>query len=198
MSLVFDIFQGIGVAAAVGIRPFLPGLVAGALAAGDVELSFDHTHFHFLQRPVFLLVMVVAIALVGGLERRRVAGASPTYGRAFAIALAVCALVIGALFGGGAIARSHHSQWIGVAIGVVCAGVGIAATQPLLTRVRGRLDADSAGLLPVLVDGAAALAAALSIVAPPVGVILLAALLWLLLAGRGREQTKYAGLRILR
>ena len=37
MHLAFDIFQGIGVAAAVGIRPFLPALVAGALAAGDVE-----------------------------------------------------------------------------------------------------------------------------------------------------------------
>jgi hypothetical protein len=35
-------------------------------------------------------------------------------------------------------------------------------------------------------------------VAPPIGVILLLALLWLLVAGRGREQQKYAGLRILR
>jgi len=38
----------------------------------------------------------------------------------------------------------------------------------------------------------------LSVVAPPFGVILLLALLWLLVAGRGREQQKYAGLRILR
>jgi hypothetical protein len=39
---------------------------------------------------------------------------------------------------------------------------------------------------------------ALSIVAPPVGVIALLGLLWLLLAGRRREGEKYAGLRILR
>ena len=202
MSFVLDIFQGIGVAAAVGIRPFLPGLVAGALAAGGVELSFDHTHFHFLQQPVFLLVLVVAIALVGLLERRRTITAddagSSTSARGLTIALAGCAIVIGALFAGGAIARSHHSQWIGIVIGVVCAAIGIAATQPLLARVRGRLDADSAGLLPVLVDGTAGFGAALSIVAPPVGVILLAALLWLLIAGRGRTERKYAGLRILR
>jgi len=40
--------------------------------------------------------------------------------------------------------------------------------------------------------------AALSVVAPPIGPIGLLLLLWLLLAGRGREQQKYAGLRILR
>jgi hypothetical protein len=40
--------------------------------------------------------------------------------------------------------------------------------------------------------------AALSVVGPPVGVIGLALLLWLLIAGRRREGQKYAGLRILR
>ena len=40
--------------------------------------------------------------------------------------------------------------------------------------------------------------AALSVVAPPVGVIGLALLLWLLVGGRRREGQKYAGLRILR
>ena len=40
--------------------------------------------------------------------------------------------------------------------------------------------------------------AALSVVAPPVGPIALAALIWLLVAGRRRQGQKYAGLRILR
>jgi hypothetical protein len=40
--------------------------------------------------------------------------------------------------------------------------------------------------------------AVLSIVAPPVGPIGLALLLWLMFAGRRREGEKYAGLRILR
>jgi uncharacterized membrane protein len=195
MHLVFDIFQGIGIAAAVGIRPFLPGLVAGALAAGDVELSFHHTRFDFLQRPLFLGIMVVGIIILGLLERR---GAGTRDPRIVTGLLAACAIVIGALFAGGAVCRDHHPTWIGIVIGVICALIGIAATRPLLTRVRARLDADSAGLLPLLTDGAAALAAALSIVAPPVGVILVAALIWLLLAGRGRSEQKYAGLRILR
>src|SRR5579875_3525921 len=70
MHLVFDIFQGLGVAAAIGVRPFLPALVTGALAAGDVELSFHRTKVHFLQQPVFLLIMVVAIVLLVLAERR--------------------------------------------------------------------------------------------------------------------------------
>jgi hypothetical protein len=198
MTLVFDIFQGIGVAAAVGVRPFLPGLVTGALAAGDVELSFHHTRFHFLQQTPFLLAMVVGVVVLSLLERRSRGenGWGPV-----GILVALCGLAVGALLCGGAFAHAHRGSglaWVGVVAGIVCAAIGVAATQPLLRRVRGRLDAEAGGLLPLLVEGAATLAAALSVVAPPIGVILVAALLWLLLAGRGRSEQKYAGLRILR
>jgi hypothetical protein len=40
--------------------------------------------------------------------------------------------------------------------------------------------------------------AILSVLLPPVGLVVLALLLWLLYAGRGRAEQKYAGLRILR
>ena len=196
MHLAFDIFQGIGVAAAVGIRPFLPALVAGALAAGDVELSFKHTDFSFLQKPVFLLIMVLGVVLLALLERR-VSGRTEeprwlTYG------LAVVSLALGALFFGTELARRHDPVVIGIVAGVICAAVGVLATLPLLARVRARLDRDSVTALPLITGAVAAVGAALSIVAPPVGVILLLALLWLMVAGRGREQQKYAGLRILR
>jgi uncharacterized membrane protein len=189
VHLVFDIFQGIGVAAAVGVRPFLPGLVTGALAAGDVELTFDHTrHFHFLQQPVFLIIMVVGAILLAVIERRL---SSRTSGepRALTGLIAIAALIIGGLLCAGAIARSGHQWWIGAAAGVICAAIGLAASQPLLARVRARLGEDAA-TLNVLTELAAVLAAALSVVAPPVGVILVAALLWLLVAGRGRAEQK--------
>jgi hypothetical protein len=64
--------------------------------------------------------------------------------------------------------------------------------------VRARLDADAAAAVPLYAEAAAILLAALSVVAPPVGVIGLLLLGWLLLAGRRREGQKYAGLRILR
>jgi len=196
MHLVFDIFQGIGVAAVVGVRPFLPALVVGALAAGDVEIDFAHTGFHFLQQPVFLLVMVLGVVLLAGLERRTAGKGGPS--RAMQYALAGVGLAIGALLFGGCIARSHHPAVIGIIAGVICAAIGLVATQPLLARVRARLDQDAVGALPLIVEAIATLGAALSVVAPPVGVVLLAMLLWLLVAGRKRGEQKYAGLRILR
>ena len=49
MDLVFDLLQGAGIAAAVGIRPFLPVLLAGALAAADLGLDFGGTDLAFLE-----------------------------------------------------------------------------------------------------------------------------------------------------
>ncbi len=196
MHLLFDIFQGLGVAAAVGIRPFLPALVVGALAAGDVQIDFAHTSFSFLQGAPFLLVMVAGAILLALAERRL----SPERlaGRPTALSLGVVALIIGALLFAGSLGQDHYATWPGVIAGVLCAAVGVLATQPLLSRVRARLDEESAAAMPLFVEVGALLAAALSVLAPPLGVVLLGLLLWLLIAGRGRGEQKYAGLRILR
>ncbi len=196
MHLVFDIFQGVGVAAAIGIRPLLPTLAVGALAAGDVEVQFRHTDLSFLQTAPFLLAVVVLAVILVVLERR-LAGGAMSAGPG-AAALALLSLVLGALLFAGALAHGHHAAWPGLVGGVICALVGVLATRPLLARVRARLDQDSAALLPLLVEVLAVLTAALSVVAPPVGPVALALLLWLLAAGRRREGQKYAGLRILR
>ena len=196
MHLVFDIFQGIGIAAAVGIRPFLPALIAGALAAGTVELHFSHTSYSFLQSWPFLLVMVVGSAALVMAERRLGRERSDTT-PAVAV-LGVIAAVLGALFFAGSLARGHYAAWPGWIGGVICAAVGILATRPLFARVRVRLDRDAAGAIPLYAEAIAVLLAALSVVAPPIGLIGLALLLWLLVGGRRREGQKYAGLRILR
>ena len=70
MHLAFDIFQGMGIAAAVGIRPFLPALAVGALAAGGVEIHFSGTDLSFLQSAPFLIAMGVAAAVLLVAERR--------------------------------------------------------------------------------------------------------------------------------
>ncbi|HWE09997.1 MAG TPA: DUF4126 family protein [Solirubrobacteraceae bacterium] len=196
MHLVFDIFQGIGIAAAVGIRPFLPALVVGALAAGDIQIDFAHSSYSFLQSALFLLVMVIGVVLLGLTERRAFREALSD--RLLVYTLTGVSLVVGALLFAGSLARGHYAAWPGLIGGVICAGVGILATQPLLGRVRARLDAEAAGALPFVTEGAAVVSAALSVLLPPVGVIVLALLLWLLIAGRGRSEQKYAGLRILR
>ncbi len=196
MHLVFDIFQGVGVASAVGIRPFLPALAVGGLAAGDVQIDFAHTSFDFLESVPFLIGMAVGAALLATAERRF--GAEAMERPPLALTVAAFALVIGALMFAGSLCRGGYAIWPGLIGGVVCAAVGILATRPLLARVRARLDQESQGALPLFAEAAAVIAAVLSVVLPPVGVIVLALLLWLLLAGRGKGEQKFAGLRILR
>jgi len=196
VHLVFDIFQGIGVAAAVGIRPFLPGLVVGALAAADVQIDFAHCDLSFLQKAPFLLVMVIGVVLLAFAERRL--GRERLQRGPVAATIAVAALAVGALLFAGSLCRGGYAIWPGIVGGVICAAIGILATRPLLLRVRARLDDEAAAALPLFAEGMAVVAAALSILLPPVGVIVLALLLWLLFAGRGRGEQKYAGLRILR
>ncbi len=196
MHLAFDIFQGIGLAAAVGIRPFLPTLAAGALAAGDVEIHFNGTDFSFLQSAAFLLVIAVAAVLLMVAERRL--GAERIEKGAPRLVLGAVAVVLGALLFAGSLARGHYAAWPGIIGGVLCAAVAILATVPLLARVRTRLDREAAGTLSAYAEGVALLLAVLSVVAPPVGLVGFVWLAWLALAGRRREGQKYAGLRILR
>lgn len=195
MHLVFYIFQGMGVAAAVGIRPFLPALVAGGLAAGNAEIHFDRTDYSFLQSAPFLLGLAVAAIVLAVIERRR---PGLVLREPFLVALAAIGAALGALLFAGSLARGHYAAWPGLVGGVLCAVIGAAATIPLLARVRARLDAEAAAAVPLYGEGAGILLAVLSIVAPPVGLIGVLALLWLLIAGRRRADQKYAGLRILR
>ncbi len=197
MHLAFDIFQGIGISAAIGIRPFVPSVGAGALAAGGVEIDFDHTSYSFLQSLPFLLLMVVGAALLVVLDRG--VWGPRLHSRPLALALVVISLALGAMFFAGSLAQDHHTAWPGLVGGVICAGIGVVASRPFLARLRSRLDEASAAVgLPVIADGSALVVAVLSVLAPPVGLIALVGLLWLLLAGRGRAEHKYAGLRILR
>jgi hypothetical protein len=197
VHLAFDIFQGIGIAAAIGIRPFLPGLAAGALAAGDVEIHFDHTSYSFLQSLPFLLVMIIGAVLLVVLDQG--VWASRLHSGPLAAVLSAIALALGALFFAGSLVRDHHAAWPGWVGGVICGAIGIAAARPFLARLRSRLDEAAAAVgLPVIADGSALLVAVLSVVAPPIGLIALLGLLWLLYRGQQRGEQKYAGLRILR
>ena len=71
VEFVLDLLQGAGIAAAVGIRPFLPVLLVGALASADLGLDFDGTSFAFLEEWPFLLAVLVLVAATDFLLRRR-------------------------------------------------------------------------------------------------------------------------------
>ena len=113
-------------------------------------------------------------------------------------ALLVVALVLGALLAAGSVADRSDEWWAGAVAGVACAALGFQAARSLFSRVRRRLDEQAAGALPVYAEGAALAAAGLSILFPPLAILVIAALVWLLAGSRRRAGEKYAGLRILR
>ena len=196
MDFLLDLLQGVGLAAAIGIRPFLPVLLAGALAAADLGLDFDGTDFAFLEEWPFLLgvlLLVVALDFAGRRAGRDAADRPP-----LVYALLALALVLGALLAAGSVADRSSAWWAGAIAGVAAAALGFQAARQLFGRVRRRLDDQTAAALPVYAEGVAVAAAGLSILFPPLALLIVAALAWLLAGGRRREGEKYAGLRILR
>jgi hypothetical protein len=191
VKLLLDILQGMGVSAAAGLRPFLPTLLVGALAADDLGVDFDGTDFAFLESAWFLLAIVVAL-VVTTLARTRL---ETPAGEA---ALSGIGLGLGALLFAGTLDDRHATWWPGIIAGLVCALVAQQGARSLLTRTRARLDAEAAGALFLYAEGAALLTAGLSVLIPPVSVLFIAFFIWLRLGGRRREGEKYAGLRILR
>ena len=195
MDLALAIAQGIGLALACGIRPFLPTLLAGALAAANLGVNFTGTDFAFLERSWFLLVVVAALVVVVALERRR--GPAIDAGPVGA-AVAGAAIGLGALLCAGSMADVSSTWWPGIPLGLACAAIGQATVRALLSGAAARLDDAARGALPVYADGGSLVLAALAVAAPPLSLVALALCLWLLLQRRRRKDEKYAGLRVLR
>ena len=194
MEFVLDLLQGAGIAAAIGIRPVLPVLLAGALASADAGLDFDGTSFAFLEQWPFLLGILVLVAVIDfGLRRRADLDAPPAVWLLLALAVG-----LGALEAAGSLADHDHPVIAGIVVGAAAAALGFFAARSLFGRVRRRLDPDAQTALPVYGEGAALAAAGASILFPPLAIVVLAALAWLLIGARRREGEKYAGLRILR
>jgi hypothetical protein len=191
VKLLLDICQGMGVSAAAGLRPFLPTLLVGALAADDLGIDFDGTDFAFLESAWFLLAIAVAL-VVTTLLRTRLETPS---GEA---ALGGIGLGLGALLFAGTLDDRYSTWWPGIIGGLLCALIAQQGARSLLTRTRARLDAEAAGALFLYAEAAALLLAGLAVLIPPISVLAIAFFIWLRLGGRRREGEKHAGLRILR
>ncbi|HWV87810.1 MAG TPA: DUF4126 family protein [Capillimicrobium sp.] len=196
MRLFLDICTGAGVSASSGIRPFLPALATGALASADAGIDFEGTDFAFLEGFWFLLAVLLALIVVVGLQRAR--GADFVESGPVGAAIAGLAIGIGAVLFAGTLADHGYAWWPGLIGGAACAALGQAAARGLFDRVRARVEPAVRDALVVYADGAALVGAVLSILVPPLAIVLLAFLVWLLLGGRRRAGEKYAGLRILR
>src|SRR5438270_626501 len=68
-GLFFYIGLGIGLAAACGLRPFLPVLLAGALGSANVlGVDFPAGSYHFLESSWWLLIVAVTFALAWAVQ----------------------------------------------------------------------------------------------------------------------------------
>jgi hypothetical protein len=196
VTLFLVICQGIGLALAAGIRPYLPALVAGAAASADLlHANFDHTDYSFLEGSWFLLVIVVVLIGVVMLERSQ--GEERLEHGSLGAALAGISIGVGALLFAGSLAGEGYVAWPGLIAGVACAALAQYAFRSLFRRTRSRLDQSAQDALPLYANGISLVLAALAILISPISLVALAFVVWLLLSGRRREGRKYAGLRIL-
>src|SRR5271168_4329595 len=68
-GIFFYIGLGAGLAAACGLRPFLPVLLAGALARHEaLGVDFPNQPFHFLEANWWLVVVAVMFVLAYALQ----------------------------------------------------------------------------------------------------------------------------------
>lgn len=194
MDLLFDILTGLGLALAVGVRPFAPALVGGGLAAGDVMVDYNGTDFEFLEEPVFLIAAGALFLITLVLQVRGVDG----FGGPLGAALAGIGIGLGALFFAATLDDGSDTWWPGLIAGAACAALASASTRSLLSRTAARLDKAAARALPLYAIVTGAALAALAVVAPPVSVLALGFFAFLLKGSGRREGEKYAGLRILK
>jgi hypothetical protein len=112
---------------------------------------------------------------------------------------------LGVIACGAALQGADQPVWPALPVGVLGAGLAAAVSRDVasgaIRRQRDELtdvQAQTPGGVTVIVVLAAVLVAALSLVAPPVSVVVLLALAWLGLSRRRREERKHEGLRVLR
>lgn len=196
MRLLLDILTGAGLAGAVGLRPFLPVLAAGAFARYDLGIDFDGTAVAFLESPWLLLAVLALMGASVAVQRR--IGAQALEQGPLGQALGGIAIGFGALLFAGALDDRHDIWWPGLLAGAACAALTQAAVRGLFARVRKRLDRQASDALVVYGDGASLVAAVGAVLLPPLSVGVLGLAAFLLGGGRRREGEKFAGLRILR
>jgi hypothetical protein len=208
-SLPFYIGLGLGLAAACGLRPFLPLLLAGGLAASEaLGVSFSHGAYTFLELDWWLLA--VAAGLVLAYAAQLLLGLAPTLdpsdraapgGRPdpLAASLAGIGVASGALLFAGTLAAHNDVAWPGLIGGFLAAGLAQRASGPVIARARTRLpDRGAREALTIYLDSASLLLAALVALVHPLGYVAVALLAWFTWRLRARADEKYAGLRILR
>ena len=195
-GLFFYIGLGVGLAAACGLRPYLPTLLAGALGSAEALGVLFTGHFHFLQAGWWLVV--VAVVFVGSYLLQRRLG-QERFQAVVQPAIVAQAVAVGALLFAGTLAAHGDAWWPGLIGGAAVAALALRASGPVVLGAQARLpDRTAREALTLYLDAVSLLFAALVALLHPLGYMLLIFLAVLLLRTRQRAGEKYAGLRILR
>jgi hypothetical protein len=207
MALFMDIGQGAGLSGASGVRPFIPTLLAGALARDNAGLDFEGTDYGFLENQWFLLAILCLAVAVYAANRR--VETAPELNRGWTVpdvlekVAAVLGIVLGGLLFAGSLADHGYTSWWGIPAGILCGALGYLAVALLFDRAKRRVGrapgtTGARSLLDAYADGLSLALAGLSIAVPPAGYVALVAFVVLIVRSRGEEARKYGGLRILR
>jgi hypothetical protein len=195
-GLFFYIGLGLGLAAACGLRPYLPTLLAGALGSAEALGVLFTGHFHFLQAGWWLVVVAVVFVSSYLLQLRL---GQERFQAVVAPAIVAQAVAVGALLFAGTLAARGDAWWPGLIGGAAAAALALRASGPVVLGAQARLpDRSAREALTLYLDAVSLLFAALVALLHPLGYILLIFLAVLLLRTRQRAGEKYAGLRILR
>lgn len=189
-----DILMAAGLAAAVGIRPFLPAVAVGLISGADLGAGLGD--FNFLSSWTFLVAICVLALLFWVLEAISEGGLLK---RVVLITLWLVSLTLGALFFAAVLDASGHGPLPGLVAGAAVAALGRGATGAFLKSAGRRVrNARANRLFTVFLEPFAVAVAVLVILFPPFSVAVIAALIYVLASMRRRSQSKYEGLRILR
>jgi hypothetical protein len=141
--------------------------------------------------------LALVVGLVVTMLARRLVEAGP--GEA---ALSGLGIGLGALLCAASIDDRHKVWWYGLILGAIVAYLASSVSRQLFARVRARFssagDASAAAALPFYAEAAGLVVAGLSVLLPPLSIVVIGFLIALLVTGRRRAGQKYAGLRILR
>jgi len=140
----------------------------------------------FLAACQGLGLALAAGALGGALARRGTLGAM----------LLIVAVVAGAALFGISLTAEDHPAWPGWPVGAALAGFSFFVIRELAEGAAKR--AEGGGFIAALIALLALALAGLSVLLPPIGLVAVAAELWLFAGQRRRATQKYEGLRTLR
>ena len=201
MSTFTDIGQGAGLSATTGARPFLVVIATGVLASADAGVDFDGTDWSWMESPIFLAILAAIYIAFWVMDRQGKSDLIRPGGRAmeegpYRYACALCGAVVFA----GTLADHGHAAWPGLVAGAVIGFLAFLAIGRLFARANERLFAagDSGVVLGLGRDLLTIALTALCVLVDPVGYVVLAATLVLLVTARRRAGEKYEGLRVLR